>query len=593
MKKDCAKIKAMKVRNFHKPEVFNRLNKKVVGTFSMALVLVATASIMGIMLSNNASARPRWKTTHALTKFDRIMYWPDGVMGEIECNMSLPAKTKPKCYQPIPQEYALGFINNEKTIERATRDISLKSNGSVDKNKTGTQARFLGKSSYNINGKRSPLKFIDLFDGASYMGNLYDVRIYGYGDARVRTYRTSIVEHYHEGGRYVASEWHFYPRNTLKALDALYYVEEKNEIKSGADDPCDYEKVITEKDKKTGKTVEVDRYCMFDQNAYRDANDKVIYTGVFREGSEYGPIKYTAAEMEAYLIESENSVRILGVEGLGAFKGTVAFKDIDTWDVERYAAASGVESVFTTYNSNEYAKRATENPPSTKSIYQNSYFKNFCQDPDPDKTCYYAWGGTAESNPTSMESWMWFNFSSNSTAPFALIYGGSGHGSMIESEQFYITHVLMDDLAEIPEGIIASAQNFQHDFEGLYGHPLENDKNFPADWKSETDRVLRFFPIYQYANYTPYTMNELLKEVSDKPLKWFSCPQMTDDCLIPYDPEHDNGKEVVNGQEYYNGYDFIDGNRVYYASVNIPMEVNFPNTCYSDNTSIEEVKDVE
>ncbi len=598
MKKDCAKMKEMKVRNFHKPEVFNRLNKKVVGTFSIAIVLIATASIMGIILSNNSfAATNRFKKGKPLTKFDRIMYWPDGVMGDIECNLSLPATSPPKCYQPIPQEYALGFINNEKTIERAARNINIE--GGKAKEKTGIQADFLGKRSTKISGKRSPLKFIDLFNGASYMGNLYDVRVYAYGSANVRTFKNSVIEHYHTGGEYVASEWHFYPRNTLKALDELYYSDEEDIVESEGDDPKDSCTDIKEKDPtdpKGKKTITVGQRCTYDKNAYRDASGNIIYTGVFREGSNYGPVRYTAAEMEAYLENKENSVRLLGVGGSGTFKGTVAFMDIDGWGGERYAAASGVDSVFTTWNSEEYADRAKENGKSGKMVYDNSYFKqmNFCQDPTPDKACYYAWGGSTEEGKTTRETArLWFNFSSSSTTPFALIYSGSGHGSMIESSQFYITHVLMDDLAEIPEGIIASAQNFQRDFESLYGHTLENDKNFPVDWKSETDRVLRFFPIYQYAGYTPYTMNELLKEVSDIELKWYSCPQMTDDCLVPYDPEHDNGKEIVGGEEYFNGYDFIDGNKVYYASMGDPLEVNFPNTCYSDNTSTKEINNVE
>ena len=573
------------------------VNKKTAGIFLALVALVAFAGIMGATLSNNADATPRYRySNRPLTKFDRIMYWKDGQMGDIECNMNLPAKTKPKCYQPIPQEYALGFINTEKTIERAVRDVVFK-DGKVTRNNTEknranvpSQARFLGKSGYILSSTgRSPLKFIDLFNGASYMGNLYDVRIYGNGDAHLQTYRNSIVEHYHSGG-YVASEWHFYPRNTLKALDELYYVEETNFVDSEEGDLQDDCSEVKEKDPKDPKKTITVKKCTYDKNAYRDAEGKVIYTGVFREGDAYGPIRYTAAEMEAYLIEKENSVRLLGVEGMGTFKGTVTFKDIDTWAAERYAAASGVDSVFTTWNSIEYASWATVNG-GKASIYSNAYFSNFCQDPTPDKICYYAWGGTGESGPGNTESWIWFNFSSNNITPFALIYCGSGHGSMIESDQFYITHVLMDDLAEIPEEVISSAQNFQQDFESLYGHPLEDDKNFPAEYKSETDRILRFFPIYQYANYDPYTMNELLGELpGGKRLKWYSCEQMTEDCLVPYDPEHDDGSVTVGGTTYTNGYDFVSSSRVYYASMNDAIEVNFPNTCYSDNTSTVEVK---
>lgn len=583
--KRMRKVKKMQLGAEPKASV----NKKTIGIFLASITLVAFAGIMGVMMPNNADAAPRYKGKHPLTKFDRIMYWPDGQMGSEECNMDLPAKTAPKCYQPIPQKYALGFINNEKTIERFARKLNVK-NGKVSNTYKTPQATLI-RNGYNISGDRSPLKFIDLINGASYMGNLYDVRIYAYGSAYVNSYRNSIVEHYHYEGADVASEWHFYPRNTLKELDELYYVEEKNSVESGEGDLQDECSDIKEKDPKNPKkTIVVGKKCTYDKNAYRDADGKVIYTGTFREGSIYGPIKYTAAEMEAHLIERENSVRVLGIEGMGTFYGTVAFKDIDAWSVERYAAASGVASVFTTWNSNEFAKQATVNS-GKASIYSQPRFKHFCQNPTPDDSCYYAWGGTGESNPTSMESWMWFNFSSNSAAPFALVYSGGGHGSMIESEQFYITHILMDDLSTIPEEVIVSAQNFQQDFKNLYGHPLEEDKNFPSDYKSEADRVLRFFPIYQYANYDPYTMNDLLGDLTGgKKLKWYSCPQMTEDCLVPYDPEHDDGSVTVGDTTYTNGYDFVSGSRIYYASMNDPMEINFPNTCYSDNTSTVEVK---
>ena len=197
--------------------------------------------MLGAVLSNVTFAEqtqaPSRKNSR-LTKFDRIIYWKNARRCDYdEENMNLPAGDLPSCYNAIPQEYALGFINNVKSIDRAKRDITINSNHKG--NGKGTATFYPGKSAGDLTGERSPLKYFDLYDGASYMGDLYDFRVYAYGNARARDVNNSLVEHWHSGGNYVASEWHFYPRNTLKKLDQLYYSPEEDIIESGIGDPKD------------------------------------------------------------------------------------------------------------------------------------------------------------------------------------------------------------------------------------------------------------------------------------------------------------------------------------------------------------------
>ena len=587
MKRDYGKIKEMKVQKLHKVEGYKRLNKKVVTTFLVSTVLAVAAGFVGI-LSANAAYRSYQRNVGQLTQFDRILYWKDGKRcledSSEENKQVTPAATSlPVCYNAIPQKYALGYINATKYIERANRKI--KTNNKKGLGNGEGVASFKAGGAMSHPGGKGYVYYVDFFDGASYMGDLYDLRVYpqavpGCGSAYVHANGgKSLIEHWHDGGACVMSEWHFYPRNTLKALDQLYYSPEQDWVESPSEDyPCEHSEPIYGTDPKTGKRITVGKTCYYDQNAYRDPNDfsKILYSGVFRDG-RYGPVKYTAATMEEYLKQQEESIQLLGIEDTGTFYGTVAFKDIDTWGGERYDPVRGGVTVFTTYNSIERAK--TE---------KNKTWPNIlCPDNGTEQICRYSWGGGKESSPANMESWMWFNFTSNYNAPFSLVYSGGGHGSPIESSTFTVAHVIKDDMSEIPEAVVTAVQEFNNDYEKTYGRPLSDDEFFKKQADVEPDEVLRLFQIYQYADYDPYTINELLKELLEEEgadLKWYTCEEMREDCLVPRDPDHNGGAKEVGGTLYINGYDFVSGDRVYYASINDIWGVEFDPTCYSDNT---------
>ena len=189
---------------------------------------------------------------------------------------------------------------------------------------------------------------------------------------------------------------------------------------------------------------------------------------------------------------------------------------------------------------------------------------------------------------------MWFTFSSSNNVPFSLVYSGGGHGSMIESSTFTIAHVIKDDLSEVPDQITEAVEEFKSDYRNINGKDLSEDDFFKTSAGADVDpdQVLRLFKIYQYADYDPYTMNDLLKELLDGlELNWYSCEEMTEACKIPHDPDHNKGTQTnASGETYVNGYDFVSNSRVYYASVNDVLEINFDNTCYSGNNNPVEVE---
>lgn len=531
------------------------------------LILVGLASVAGLFSAKNALGA---RDADKLTVFDRIMYWSGGKRCPIEDNMKL-ASGLPKCWQAIPQEYALGFINTTKYVGRALR------NGG-----NGT-ANFYTKDT-TLGGAKSKVRFVDFFDGASYMGDLYDLRIYTWrawgSTANIHLGNgASTVSNWHNGGSEtgVVTEWHFYPQNTLKKLDELYYDKDaKNERIVSELDPWDRRVCQW----KLNNVCQAYTYY-YSESAYRDSAGKIVYDGSYLT-SQYGMVEYTAKEMEEYLTTKENSIELLGA-GAGAFKGTVAFKDTDSWSLERYVPARGVSAVFTTYNSIESAKREKQ--------HESATYQELCPDATKSDICYYAWGGQKESSPTNRESWMWFNFTSTSEVPFTLIYGGSGHGSGIESSTFTIAHVIKDDFAEMPDSIVEATQEFQADYEKIYGRPLSEDEFFSKHPDVDPDRVVRLFRIYQYSDYDPYTINELLASLDGaSQLEWFNCELVNQNCHIPHDPDHNKGVQVMpNGTVITDGYDFVSGDRIYYADMGIPIGIDFENTCYSDNTSIEKV----
>ncbi|MBR3365811.1 hypothetical protein IKG48_01675 [Candidatus Saccharibacteria bacterium] len=577
-------MRTVKVKVKDKVNNKPRFDGKTLGAFLGATILVLVAGFIGVLSANAQTAKKHQRNVGQLTKFDRVIYWPDAERCSYpEQNMSItPSDSLPECYSPIPQKYALGYINATKYIEMALR-----------KGKKGAATFYAGgKAGGAMTSSKSKgkdyLKFGDFFNGASYMGDLYDFRVYPYsfcGSAATVHFGGGniLIGHWHDDGSCVTSEWHFYPRGTLRALDELYYdPDTKEEVECTKGTPgCDCKNKKVKDPDNPKKTITVEE-CTYDGSAYRDADGNIIYTGVFRE-YDGGPIKYTAATMEQYLKSKENSVRLLGEAGTGVFNGTVAFTDIDSWGAERYDPLRGVASVFTAKESIERAKKET-----------GSWVSTYCPDADENKICYYSWGGGRESSPTNTESWMWFTFSSSNNVPFSLVYSGGGHGSMIESSTFTIAHVIKDDLSEVPDQITEAVEEFKSDYRNINGKDLSEDDFFKTSAGADVDpdQVLRLFKIYQYADYDPYTMNDLLKELLDGlELNWYSCEEMTEACKIPHDPDHNKGTQTnASGETYVNGYDFVSNSRVYYASVNDVLEINFDNTCYSGNNNPVEVE---
>ena len=587
-----------------------RLDKKVITIFLTALFLVVLPGFIGVMTATGAR-----KINKNFTKFDHILFWENGLRGTVEQNLALGNGSEVKYWQPIEQKYGLGYINSTGNIARFW---SIK--GQVTQAKVGKTAKCASSN------KKSMIDYIDHIDGATHMGEFYDVREYFWkirhnpgvrntspansnGIDQVNKNTVANYNECQEGEEYGESpsdrsalglEFHFYPRGTLASLEELTYV---NDTKAGLVlcDPsvdgtiiCKHTRkksvpiVPAPTDPKAPTSTTVPIYEK-DTYAYRDKNGDVIYTGYYNDKN--GNFKYSAKTYQEYLKAAEDSIQLYG-HGPGEFAGTVAFYDIDSWANERYVPVSGVQSVFTVYNSVESARKEAIN------LKKNVWYNEFCPNSSPDQICYYAWGGANEGSPQKDQYRIWLNYVSTSERPLGLIYAGAGHGSGFISTTTTVAYVFNDDINELPDGVLEAIDDFADEYQKLYGRELREDPFFSTHPEVEPEKVLRLFNVFQFSEYDPYLINDYLANLEDmngNRLNWYNCSEtIMGNCKIPYLPEHDdpNKTETVNGVEYVNGYDFIKTeSKVYYGSVNDHLDVHFDNTCYSDNPSIVETGD--
>ena len=608
-----------------------RLNKKVLVVFLAAVIAVALSSFLGVMTASGA------RKVSNLTQFDRILFWNDGQRGTWEQNMALGNNAGVKYWQPIEQKYGLGQINMDSYAPKFWSKTA--------KNKTTAKIVPIEKNleigclaSRNIR-KKTYTEYADYIDGASFMGELYDMRQYFWsvtGNASVLIRKPgahSPFGHNHGihdngcddtgAGEYmdgyqvaVASEVHFYPRGTLQQFELSYRKE------SGGSEPCsESEQGIEGCTCRTENvpvaptpgapvvpgaptpTIPVTTCTRSDRYAYyKNPTDKSpAYTGAYYDKN--GNFRYSAKDYEKELKKYENKTKQFGQPD-GEFSGTTFFSDIDTWYAERYTPLSGVNSVFTTYNSRESARKE-----SFSGVTGSAVYKEYCPNRTKNDICYYSWGGAGENQSGSPGHWVYFNFTSTSERPLILIYSGRWHGSSIGSSSTKVAYVLVDDANDLPDGVLDEIENFAQEYKELYGRELREDQFFKDNPGIEPEQVIRLFSVFSFSEYDPYLINKYLANLEDlngQQLNWYSCSSVAKSCLIPYDEElsekHNKPNEVTgtskgsegNTIEYINGYDFIKGehnSKIYYASVFDALKINFDNTCYSDNNTPVETED--
>lgn len=593
------------------------LNKKVAFAFLAAVFLIAISTFVGVMTASGARKVSR------LTDFDRILYWKQGQRGTWEQNKALGNNAQVKYWQPIEQKYGLGYINSNGLIQRywSKKGVITAAQGPsysgclVDRNVK----------------KKKYIEYIDHINGASYMGELYDVREYYWsvqGNVSVMNrYNRKLGargndvanSHPNDGCKDVyagtdeddpqtalAIEFHFYPHGTLEPLEDLTYNPNvTNHISCNEGEwGCDTKHATTVPITPTPgapvvpgapTTTTVVTWTM-DAYAYRDKDGKVLYTGAYfnKDGSFYK----SAKEYQEYLKSQEDLVQQYG-EKKGEFNGTISFYDIDTRHNERYVPVSGVNSVFTTYNSVEYAGKE-----SLSGILKSNIYKESCPNRTKNDICYWSWGGGSEGTPDKLTYRLWFNFTSTSERPFALIYAGWAHASGFYANNTTIAYVLTDDINDMPDEVIEEIESFAEEYKRFYGRELKDDPFFESDAGQGIDpeQVLRLFPIFSYSDYDPYLINEYLVNLQDlKGLNWYNCSNTTLSCRIPHTEHKKENENKVTGTsigpkgetiEYINGYDFVgSATKVYYGSIYDTEPINFDNTCYSDDNKPVETED--
>ena len=609
-----------------------------------AIIVVILAGFLGTLLGQSAIAARRRGTQ--LTTVDRTTYGAGGKdnawykcgketiwleRGPAAANRTLNCI---KYYQPIDQDYGLGYLSNAKNIERLCSSKIYGSNQKVWNVKTRkyrTMHRVWpsqGSCVTAINQK-DPRVYVDHYKAAAYAGDLYDMREYVW-----LPYNTMIAEDWiacygwnsakkHTGAsthdmcwKGHVKEYHFYPGGSLKELSKYVYSSDGNDIEVKETDKWDYK--VTVKDKVTKEETTTYYY---DTYAYRDGDGNIIYTGTYTN-PDTGEV-LTAIDYEARLVELENSIRLLGQEQTGVFKGYVRYQDMDAPE-EGYLPARGVKNVYSTATSNILTTQALtggfswgnglawlcyngrvgscgspENPP--------AWYKAICplkkdRSSAGDLPCDYNWHGTVSSSPENRNTSVWFSFTSSHEEPFTVVYqSGFGWGSYASSESVPVAYVILDDPSSIPDELRESMETFRSEYEEINGKPLSEDDFVMENLPNYSDQILRKIQISKYTDYDPYTINDLLGDIGISKLKWYTCMELEEYCEIPSvggDGDtvsvdgrtyyyHDRSNfESVSENSVYN--DFMDGYRIYYTSLSEVMEVDFPNTCYSDNTSTKE-----
>lgn len=574
------------VKKVKAPKVKGKYNKKILVVF---LACISTVFLSGFVVAA-IDVLPTPGTIGMLTTpYDRIRYWRDGILSDIDAQIDYNARTgngdttPVRYYEAIPQEYALGYLSYGYTgIKRRYYSSPVPTNGMVPP--SANDATSMTMTQYNggrlmlctPNGK-SYLTFYDAENGATYMGNLYDVREYYWAvGLDTETKNNSPIERvtprpgiimgvsgvggynncYHElarednyydqwGQTALAREFHFYPQGTLSNYWDLVFTKTSN--------PND---------------------------AYKDDNNNIIYTGRYTGSLKSGEqVNWSAQEYEDELKKAEESLTLPNSSSKGVFQGIVRFGDIDSWDIERYTPVRGVKYVFKNWNSAEYAMKEAEGIENLKKLGalklseervgrslldENDWYKRICK--GDNSICKYSWGSRYESATSNMTTQLWFNFTSSYDSPFTLIYSGIGHGSGLGSSDKTIVYVIKDDAADVPEDILDEIEKFSVQYEKIYGTPLR-DNAFLKSNNIDASQVLRLFNIFEFSEYDPYEIQNLgLSE--GIPDEWYSCAAVNDDC------------KVEKGTK-----DFITDSRVYYGYVTSKKEVDFDNTCYSNNTS--------
>lgn len=358
-------------------------------------------------------------------------------------------------------------------------------------------------------------------------------------------------------------------------------------------------------------------------------------------------VVYTAKEYEEYLVNAENSLHLptdSEEKKLGEFKGylridqvavtgpyVTPLKGVDKVYLEHDTASSGVFEEDNPwpkkqdnmvprmgngwrYSWNDDATYPTSwdengfptawSTPSNQTRYGPQLFDRAEICPDYKSSgviCAHRWRtvesldyDAAHSGKKHSRFPMWVSFSSSHDEPLTLAYNWSQcTWATIKDDTYTVVYVLEDDIEDLPGPLLAKMKEFAEDYKNIYGRDLSEDPVI-LNRGIDSSRVYKLFKVSKYTDYDVYDINQELKKIEElediveDDFPWYDCEEMSDECLIPYSKEHNSGEETSGDRKYFDGYDLIDEDRVYYGSLENAREMIFPNTCYSDNTSVED-----
>ena len=481
-------------------------------------------------------------------------------------------------------------------------------------------------------GIRNEVNFVDHLGAAQYMGQRFDVREYytaGYGRDCGNPHVS--LNFSSDGGRPFSSlhrsctaatvlEFHFYPYKTLEWVDSNFkfasvtYQRNYRKYEQSSTCPLEYYYEYTRDEegniisavqksrngtcwvdhtdntkkynmyvyRNAATTISVD--CPYDLDTCPPIEDYVVdsLSNLAELQSNLGSMQYIRKEaFDNMLKTEEDSIYGTGFEAgdRGKFRGVMKLDDIDQDGREGYTPLSGGRRVYLTYNSS--LRRTTphvvkiegegENQKITSIKQTNqAWYRRYCPEP-AGHLCGYEWDGTRAANTTQPWTAVFLEFSSSSSEPLVLAYYTTGHASGISSQGVRVIYVV-DDIDEYSRDDPDAAafyevyDNTRKYYEQIHGRSINEDDYLRGEG-IDPEKVLLYFNITTYSSYDPYSVNKAYLNLTTSDLPWYKDRDFSELISVDSEPE------------------VIKAHTIYWSRISKKV-VNFPNSCYSNNTSI-------